>query len=231
MDIQEIKNRLTKRATGLNIGTFKPTYSEKESWIGRVAFYKEDESIPEDEAGYLMLPLLQISLEGLPFVPEGLEQTKMLTLFISEDLPDGLTENGDGWLLREYSKDDQLIDKDLDNPDSYLRPFPLKTTFIKDDYPVWDSGAISTELEEEILRLEKAGEIEDYYNVVENNYGHKLGGYPTFFQPGFSFEDGFEFMLQIASDEKARLNFVGGGALYLAKNKHTSQWRLYVDFP
>lgn len=231
MDIQEIKNRLTKRATGLSIGGFKPTYSGNESWIGRVAFFKEDESIPEDEAGYLMLPLLQLSLPGLPFVPEGLEQTKMLTLFISEDLPDGLTENGDGWLLREYSAQDQLIDKDLHNPDSYIRPFPLKTTFIKDDYPVWDSGAIPADLEEEILRLEKSGDIEDYYNVIENNYGHKLGGYPTFFQSGISFGDDFEFMLQIASDEKARLNFIDGGSLYLAKNKHTQQWRLYVDFP
>jgi uncharacterized protein YwqG len=99
MDIHEIKNRLVKKATALAVGAFKPTGSDKESWIGRVAFYKEEESIPEDSVGLPMLPLLQLSLEGLPFVPEGLENTKMLTVFISEDLPTGLADNGDDWLL------------------------------------------------------------------------------------------------------------------------------------
>src|SRR6202012_3339438 len=106
MDIHEIKNRLVKKATSLTIGSFKPTGSDKESWIGRVSFYKEEEGIPEETVGLPMLPLLQLSLEGLPFVPEGLENTKMLTVFISEDLPTGLADNGDDWVLREYSKDD-----------------------------------------------------------------------------------------------------------------------------
>ena len=230
MDIHEIKNRLVKRATAFAVGGFKPTGSDKESWIGRVAFYKEEENIPEDSIGLPMLPLLQLSLEGLPFVPEGLENTKMLTIFISEDLPTGLADNGDDWVLREYSKNDQLINKDLENPDSYIRPFPLKTTFIREDYPVWDGGDIPADLEDEILKLEDAGEIEDYYDMVENHYSHKLGGYPTFYQSGISFGEDFEFKLQIASDEKARLNIVDNGTIFLAKNLKTGEWRLYVDF-
>lgn len=230
MDIHEIKNRLVKKATAFSVGGFKPTGSDKESWIGRVAFYKEDESIPEDSVGLPMLPLLQLSLEGLPFVPEGLENTRMLTVFISEDLPTGLADNGDDWVLREYSMNDQLINKDLDNPDSYIRPFPLKTTFIREDYPVWDGGDIPADLEDEILKLEDAGEIEDYYDMVENYYGHKLGGYPTFYQSGVSFGEDFEFKLQIASDEKARLNIIDNGTIFLAKNGKTGEWRLYVDF-
>jgi hypothetical protein len=70
MDLQEIKNRLTRRATGFTVGGFKPTYSDKESWLGRVFFYKEEESIPIDAAGLPMLPLLQLSLEGLPLSPK-----------------------------------------------------------------------------------------------------------------------------------------------------------------
>jgi len=232
MNIAEIKNRLAKRATELSAGGFKPTYSDKESWIGRVAFYKEEESIPLDADGTPMLPLLQLSLEGLPYIPDGLENTKMITVFISENLPTDRHpyENGDGWLLREYSKDDQLINKKLEYLDSYIRSFPLKTTFIPEDYPVWDGGGIPSDIADEILRLEKAEEITDYYDIVENNYGHKLGGYPTFCQSGVDFGEGFEFMLQIASDGKANLNIVDAGTIFLAKNRKTGEWRLYIDF-
>jgi len=242
MNIAEIKNRLAKRATQLSAAGFKPTYSDKESWIGRVAFYKEDESIPEDANGIPMLPLLQLSLEGLPYIPDGLENTKMITVFVSEDLPDGhftsanedlptgLSSNGEGWVLREYSKDDQLVNKRLENLDNYIRSYPLKTTFIPEDYPVWDSGNIPSDIEDEILRLEKAGEITDYYDIVENNYGHKLGGYPTFAQSGIDFGENFEFLLQIASDGKANLNIVDAGTIFLAKNRVTGEWRLYIDF-
>ena len=256
MNIAEIKNRLAKRATDLSAAGFKPTYSDKECWIGRVAFYKEDESIPMEADGTPMLPLLQLSLEGLPYIPDGLENTKMITVFISEDLPTGrapsangpqhlpaapsangpehlpagLSANGHGWVLREYRKDDQLVNKRLENIDSYIRPFPLKTTFIPEDYPVWDSGGIPSDIEDQILRLEKAGEITDYYDIIENNYGHKLGGYPTFCQSGIDFGEDFEFLLQIASDGKANLNIVDAGTIFLAKNKKTGDWRLYIDF-
>jgi uncharacterized protein YwqG len=272
MNIAEIKNRLAKRATQLSAGGFKPTYSDKESWIGRVAFYKEEESIPEDANGIPMLPLLQLSLEGLPYIPDGLENTRMITVFISEDLlidgypaasndlpgglsgrslsapndlptglsgrslsasndlPTGLSANGNGWVLREYSKEDQLINKRLENLDNYIRSFPLKTTFIPEDYPVWDSGNIPSDIEDEILRLESTGEITDYYDIVENNYGHKLGGYPTFSQSGIDFGQDFEFLLQIASDGKANLEIVDAGTIFLAKNRKTAEWRLYIDF-
>jgi hypothetical protein len=66
--------------------------------------------------------------------------------------------------------------------------------------------------------------------MVENNYGHKLGGYATFYQSGVSFGDDFQFKLQIASDEKARLNIIDNGTIFLAKNSKTGEWRLYVDF-
>ena len=65
MNIAEIKNRLAKRATDLSAAGFKPTYSDKECWIGRVAFYKEDESIPMDADGTPMLPLTRRTARSL----------------------------------------------------------------------------------------------------------------------------------------------------------------------
>src|ERR1700761_9826351 len=114
MNIQEIKERLVRKAVRLSPGGFKPAYTENESWLGKVYLFKEDEDIPTGADGYPMIPLLQLNLKGLPFIPAGLENTRTITLFIEEDLPTDLSENGDGWMLREYSADDALVIKDTD---------------------------------------------------------------------------------------------------------------------
>ncbi|TDS13000.1 DUF1963 domain-containing protein [Sphingobacterium paludis] len=111
-----------------------------------------------------------------------------------------------------------------------LKPFPLRPQPTRDDYPVWDGGGLTREMEVEILELERSGIIESYYDITENQYGHKLGGYPSFCQPGVYFGDNFEFVFQIASDDKARLNIVDSGTMYFAKNAITGEWIFYCDF-
>ena len=85
-------------------------------------------------------------------------------------------------------------------------------------------------METKILALERARIIEGYYDITHNHYGHKIGGYPSFCQPGIDFGEGFEFMMQIASDPKADLNIVDSGTIFLAHNQMTGQWRLGCDF-
>jgi hypothetical protein len=46
MAIQEVKNRLAKRAVMFSTGGFKPANTNRESWIGRVYLYKPHEQIP-----------------------------------------------------------------------------------------------------------------------------------------------------------------------------------------
>lgn len=78
--IDEIKRMLVKKATGFTTGGFKPTNSNSESWIGRVCLYKEEETIPTDNEGKMMFPLLQVCLDGLPYIPDALKGTKVLTV-------------------------------------------------------------------------------------------------------------------------------------------------------
>ncbi|WP_242133004.1 DUF1963 domain-containing protein [Aestuariivivens marinum] len=228
--IQEIKKEIVKRGIELKTGGFRPTNSESESWIGKVYLFKENEEIPKDNNGELMIPLFQLYLENLPFIPEILSNTKALTVFISSELPVDLTENGKNWIIREYKKDDKLVLKELTNTESFLKAFPLKPEIIEEDYPVWDGGGLSSEQEDKILDLENSGVIEDYYDITENKYGHKIGGYPSFCQPGVDFGEDFEFAIQIASDEKANLNIVDSGTIFLAKNRNTEEWKYYCDF-
>lgn len=228
--IDEIKRILVKKATGFTAGGFKPTNSATESWIGRVYLYKEDETIPADNEGETMLPILQICLYELPYIPDALKDTKVLTVFISKDMPSRLSPSGDDWIIREYTEKDLLVIKDLSNPSSPIKPFPLKSCLIEEDYPVWDSGDIPTEIEDELVEMEDQEEITDYYDYTDCFAGHKIGGYPNYIQSGIDFGDGYEFVLQIASDEKANFNIIDNGNIYLAKNRLTGDWVFYCDF-
>jgi len=231
MEIKEIKEKLAKRAIGFTTGGLRPSNSQNESWIGRVYLYGQYEYIPLDKNRNMMLPLFQLSLEDLPFVPETLKDTKVITVFIVKPFPAGFRPNGDGWVLREYKKSDELNIKDLKNSQSHIKPFPLKANLIEQDFPLWDDEwNMPSEIRNEIIKLENSGEIESYYDFVDNHYMHKLCGYPAFSQPGVNFGEDFEFVFQISSDEKARLNIIDSGAIFLAKNKKTGEWKYYCDF-
>ena len=229
-EIENIKSQIVKQATVFQTGGFKPTNSISESWIGKVYLFKESEEIPLDKNGKQMIPLIQINLENLSNKPKSISNTKVITVFISQDFPVELTQNGENWLIREYTNESDLIIKKIEVDNDFIKPFPLKAQGIIEDYPVWDGGGLSDEMEDKILELEKSGIIEDYYDITENQYGHKIGGYPSFCQPGIDFGTDFEFVIQIASDEKANLNIVDGGTIFLAKSIKTQEWKYYCDF-
>jgi hypothetical protein len=230
MDETQIKLTLAKKATEFVSGGFKPTNSISESWIGRVYLYHENEEIPLDNDGELMLPLFQLCLNQLPFVPKILEGTKIITVFISKKFPMDLTPNGNNWVLREYKSLDNVVVKDLKNDTSFIKPFPLSNRLIEEDYPVWEDPEIPDDISDKINELEDSGIIGSYYNIIQNNYSHKIGGYPTYCQSGIDFGEDFEFVFQIASDQKANLNILDSGNIYLAKNRKTQQWVFYCDF-
>ena len=228
--IDRIKKQIVRQAVSLTPGGFRPANTANESWIGKVYLFKEEEGIPTDQEGVQMIPLLQLCMESMPFIPALLKHIHVLTIFIGEEMPDDVAKNGEGWLIRTYSKEDKLIIFETENENSKLKAFPLKATMVKEDYPVWDGGGLSEALEDEIVELEESGEILDYGEVAENIYGHKLGGYPSFNQPGIDFGPGFEFVLQISSDDKVGLNIVDQGTLFFAVNKKTNEWKMYSDF-
>ncbi len=232
--IQKLKQKIERSATIFQTGGLKPENNLYESWIGRVYLYCRNEDIPLDQNGNQMLPLAQFYLPTLPFVPEKLKGIKVLTIFISKDFPDIFEEMGNNWLIREYYDEDILEIKQLENSSSYLKPFPLTPKFVTNDCPIWDGGGLDDETENEILAMENEKLIEDYYDITEHYYETKFGGYPSFMQSGIGvsngFGEGFEFIFQISSDEKANLNVVDSGSFMFAKSIETQKWSLYYDF-
>lgn len=232
MSPEEIKAVLACPAVALTRGTTGATHLTTKSWLGRVYLSRPGEMLPLDAQGRPMWPLLQLVLAGLPWVPPALAGTQALTVFVSQQLPvDTRTApNGQNWLLREYPLGEPLLLHELTNAASPLKPFPLQAGPVLTDYPVWDGGGIPEKLTKEIVALERAGIIDEDSDWLHNHNGHKLGGWPSFCQPGIEFSPGFEFVLQIASDVQARFNVVDSGTIFLAKNAGTGAWEFYCDF-
>lgn len=230
MTIEEIKQALGKKAITFSVGGFRPLFDLSESWIGKVDLFNEDERVPVDDEGVQMIPLMQLNLENLSFVPESLEDIKLLTIFVSQNLPSDIPPNGSNWVVREYRDLSKLQKKEFSNPFVQFKPFPLKATVIPENLPIRDdSYSFPKNIADEILRLEDEEIIESYFDTFDIQYEHKLGGYPTYCQSSIYFGEGFEFVLQIMSDEKVVFSVGDAGILFLAKNKETGEWRLYWD--
>ena len=219
--IKELQRKIARKITYFQTGGVRPRGAIDECWIGRVFACAADEELPTDQNGAPMLPLAQFYLPALPYVPQVLDGVKLLTVFISQDLIGKFDEDMDGlWAIREYKNEGELVIKELANPRSQIKPFPLQLKFAADDTPVWDGGGLDADVVHEILELKRSVGLYypdvtaglEYYNCT------KLGGYPSFCQSGVSFGDGFQFVFQISSDEKAGFNVIDGGSLMFAKN-------------
>ena len=251
---KEIREKIARTCTEFETKKFDYDDESKISWIGRVFLCKENEieERPKDNNGRTMYPVAQFYLANLPYLPEALKKFEYITVFMGEDFPEynvedeGVSKNGDGWILRTYTKDDILVKNEYlrdDNicPDSY----PLIAKLNDKDFPVWDGGGLDFEVEDEICELEEEYDEEldkekneedilDYYSDIATNhsYLHKFGGYPSYCQSGLGLEaiKDYHFMFQISSDEVARYNIVDSGSLMFFYNENEDKWVMYYDF-
>ena len=96
---------------------------------------------------------MQLCLADLPFIPKALQNTKVLTVFISSDFLDDLEGN---FCIREYSTLEDLVEKDFGNSIEGVKLFPLFPRLIENDFPAWEDGDdISNDVADIILRKEE----------------------------------------------------------------------------
>ncbi|MFG0592291.1 DUF1963 domain-containing protein [Myroides odoratimimus] len=233
--IEQLKQEIGRTITAFEVGGFRPLNTIEESWIARVTAYKEEEGIPLDDQGREMIPLLQLYLSNLPFVPKALEGIVLLTVFMSYNYPEQLEPMGNKWVIRTYDSLEGVVQKELTNKDSILHPFPLKPRLEQVDYPIWDGGGLTLEQEDRICEMEDEGVMESYYDVFDTHcYDTKLGGYPSYCQSGIGVDEeygeGHEFVFQISTNEKVNLNVVDNGSFMFAYNKQSKGWSIYYDF-
>jgi hypothetical protein len=226
LNITQIKDVLFKQATIFNTGGSRPTEELGESWIGKVLWGREGENIPSS-----FDPICTLFLYELPYVPKELVSYQLITIYMDFDVFNYLNEDNlaSFFKINCYTKLDVLQKKNEQS--TKIKPFPLTPLSIDNDTPSWDSDSIDPEIEDEILRLELEEGIEYYDDIVEEIYStHKVGGYPSFTQSGISFEEGYPFVFQISSDEKAQFNIVDSGSFYFFYNQEKQDWIVYCDF-
>ncbi|WP_297989833.1 hypothetical protein [uncultured Campylobacter sp.] len=184
--IKELQRKIARKITYFQTGGVRPRGAIDECWIGRVLAYAADEELPTDQNGAPMLPLAQFYLPALPYVPQVLDGVKLLVVFISQDLIGKFDEDMDGpWKIREHKNEKELVIKELANPRSQIKPFPLQPKFAADDTPVWDGGGLEPDVVHEILELKRSVGL--YYSDVTAGLEYynctKLGGHPPFASP------------------------------------------------
>ena len=227
LNISQLKDALFKQATIFQTGGIRPTEELGESWIGKVLWGKEGETIPSSFA-----PICTIFLNELPYVPKELNSYQLLTIYMDFDVFNNLHMDNliSFFKINCYSNLDEI--QKINEQSTKIKPFPLTPLLIDNDTPTWeDSDSFDPEIENAIIRLESEHGMEYYEDIVEKIYStHKVGGYPSFTQSGVSFGEDYPFVFQISSDSKAQFNIVDGGSFYFFYNPEKQDWIVYCDF-
>ena len=75
-----------------------------------------------------MIPLAKFFIPSFPYIPAAVKETKVITVFIPEELPEVLDPISANLLIREYKSTDDLVVKNIRHPGSELKAFPLRKT-------------------------------------------------------------------------------------------------------
>lgn len=232
MEIEEIKKRLKKKACLYCSERIKNNNKNYESWIGKVCYEQKGEIYPVDELGNEMIPLITLFIDNENYIPESLKGIKLITIFVSVESLDHIDdENLDKWFcFRMYNNLENLVRCEYTSEE--IKPCPLSVKYIDDDMPEKnDIEYIDEQLYDRIIELEDDEEI-DYDNDIRNNsiMTHKIGGYPDSIQGDVGFDDGYEFVIEITSDENAEFNIIDFGNFYFGYNKNLDKWKVVCDF-
>jgi len=205
-------NSLSSEASIAQIRGERPMNNFAKSRIAGSFLMKKDESWPSWEKGYLD-PILQINVDELPYIPEKLKKFKLITIFIAiDDFLDDSALNK-SCQVRTY-EDFENLELKASPIDAKIKTFEIDWR-LKKDAPAFETFMWQIGGPEEYARnKEQIKEIDFDENMHRNT---KVGGWPTIIQHELEM-DYSDFVIQIGSEEKVRLNWIDGGSIYVGYN-------------
>lgn len=214
-----------KQCSSLIVGGFRPSGELTSSCFGEVRAARKGEIWPEYN-GQALWPVCQLNLLDAPFVPDNLRDIAMLQIFVAEDywssdfvVTDSTDVNPSGpFFIRVYNTLENLQSVQVPRHTSTFKPFEARwKAEIQTDYPTHDTMPIDFD----------ALGIGEYYEQdgIDGVQATKLGGWPSCIQsePWWDYRTqgkGFEYALQIDSEEKAKCWWGDAGAVYIARHKN-----------
>src|SRR5437868_2274212 len=126
MKMSELKSQVSRRATIMEIGGFRPPDDPATSWFGKVNLALPGETWPCID-GKPMHALCQINLAELPFKPPHLVDLEMIAIFIGPTKLPVDQPNGENWCLRAYKDLNSLCPLDQANSSSPIKAFPMRS--------------------------------------------------------------------------------------------------------
>jgi hypothetical protein len=207
-----------RKASIAQVGGFRPPKDPTSSWFGGVNMAAAGESWPTNE-GRPMMPLIQIRVDELPYIPPPLSSVALVTVFIGPDeLPasqrtaDGWTwpSNGEGWSLRTYENLDDLVPIEPPDVDFPIKPFPIRWHLAEGEGPDWDDA---TQLIDASRFLDAQGDDDSlFHDRYHNSEQTKVGGWPALIQSDLDTKG--DFVFQIGTETKANWSWGDRGIGY-----------------
>ncbi|MGI2035709.1 DUF1963 domain-containing protein [Rhizobium panacihumi] len=210
---------LARPASLATVGGFRPPEDPTCSWFMRGCGLA-GETVPEWR-GEPMVPLLQIRVDELPFVPEQISHAALIVLFRAPSAPLTATPHGEGWLIREYTTLDGL--QPFPAVEAPFKSFPVQWTRADDDSPGWEDAWSLLDLTS-INRDEAA--FDRFFDEFARYSATKVGGYPYEIQHGAGVED---FVFQVGSEDKAHWMWGDSGVAYFHRTEDGT-WRFDCQF-
>lgn len=227
--LDEYRRVNRRTASAITIGGFRPSGDPATTQFGLPPLALPNERWPVQD-GKSLFYICQLNLSEAPFVPSILSGLALITVFIDPDAYFG-KENGDGWLIREYSSLDGLQRLAIPDGQTVYRGFEARYDLV-DDYPVYDDpdcqavpGFDSTDIHLDNVSRTKIGgfasniQSEQWWSDAVNPDDKQL---VDEFSPAFCF--------QIATEDKVCLYWGDNGVIYFARSTNPeSAARWFLD--
>lgn len=227
--LDDFRRLNTRPASVLTIGGFRPTRNPLATHFGLPPVARPEESWPCVGERPLFF-ICQLNMTEAPFVPERLRDIALLTVFMDMQARQPGRENGEGWLVRTYTRLDGL--QPLAIPAGATVPRGFEVRFeLAEDHPVYDDPELKAmpSFDHDDIHLENVHrtKIGGYASNIQSEQwwwytytpDEMLSGHPS--QPRYCF--------QIASEDKVGLYWGDNGILYFARGTAPgceSQWFL-----
>ena len=194
-----------RKASVLTIGGFRPVEDPLATHFGLTPVALPGESWPVS-AGKPLFFVCQLNLTECPFVPEVVSDIRLLTFFVDMEAGEYDEENGSNWIVRTYSRLDDLTPLNIPENSTFKRGFQCR----------WEL-------------------VEDHRSYKRNVHRTKVGGYPSEIQAEQWWDlrdhpDQPQYCLQIDSEEKVGLMWGDRGTVYLARGAQEHwflDWQCY----